>query len=305
MNRAVNWSGVFPAVTTQFNDDFSINLEETHQVISNVIRDGVSGLVVCGSVGENTSLSAEEKIAVTEVAVDAARGRVPVICGVAEFTSVTAAKTANLVRQAGVDGVMLMPALVYGAKPHETAEHFRYVARHADVPLMVYNNPPIYKNDVTPDILISLADCDNVVCFKDSSGDTRRFIDVRNQVGDRFVLFAGLDDVVLESLAVGAQGWVSGMSNVFPKEGETIFRLCRAGRFAEAMPIYEWLMPILHLDARADLVQCIKLCEAIAGRGRELTRPPRLPLRGEDRAHVEAIMAKALASRPPLPDVGL
>lgn len=305
MSRAVDWSGVFPAVTTQFNDDFTINLEETHKVISNVIRDGVSGLVVCGSVGENTSLSADEKIAVTEVAVDAAKGRVPVICGVAEFTSVTAAKTANLVRQAGVDGVMLMPALVYGSKPYETAEHFRYVARHADVPLMVYNNPPIYKNDVTPDILISLADCDNVVCFKDSSGDTRRFIDVRNEVGDRFVLFAGLDDVVLESLAVGAEGWVSGMSNVFPKEGETIFRLCKAGRFAEAIPIYEWLMPILHLDARADLVQCIKLCEAIAGRGRELTRPPRLLLRGEDRAHVEAIMAKALANRPVLPDVGL
>ncbi|MQU55814.1 dihydrodipicolinate synthase family protein [Pseudomonas sp. FSL R10-1339] len=305
MSKRINWSGVFPAVTTQFNDDFSINLDKTHQVISNVIRDGVSGLVVCGSVGENTSLTAEEKIAVTEVAVAASGGRVPVICGVAEFTSVQAAKVANAVRKVGVDGVMLMPALVYGSKPFETAEHYRYVARHADVPLMVYNNPPIYKNDVTPDILISLADCDNVVCFKDSSGDTRRFIDIRNEVGDRFVLFAGLDDVVLESIAVGAEGWVSGMSNVFPREGETIFRLARAGRFAEAMPIYEWLMPILHLDARADLVQCIKLCEAIAGRGSALTRPPRLALPREDREFVERIMAKALANRPRLPDVGL
>ena len=305
MSKRINWSGVFPAVTTQFNDDFTINLEKTHQVISNVIRDGVSGLVVCGSVGENTSLTAEEKIAVTEVAVDASRGRVPVICGVAEFTSVQAAKVANAVRKVGVDGVMLMPALVYGSKPFETAEHYRYVAKNADVPLMVYNNPPIYKNDVTPDILISLADCDNVVCFKDSSGDTRRFIDVRNEVGDRFVLFAGLDDVVLESIAVGAEGWVSGMSNVFPKEGETIFRLAKAGRFAEAMPIYEWLMPILHLDARADLVQCIKLCEAIAGRGSALTRPPRLALPEADRVFVEQIMAKALANRPQLPDVGL
>ena len=305
MSKRINWSGVFPAVTTQFNDDFSINLEKTHQVISNVIRDGVSGLVVCGSVGENTSLTAEEKIAVTEVAVDASRGRVPVICGVAEFTSIAAAKVANAVRRVGVDGVMLMPALVYGSKPFETAEHYRYVAKNADVPLMVYNNPPIYKNDVTPDILISLADCDNVVCFKDSSGDTRRFIDVRNEVGDRFVLFAGLDDVVLESIAVGAEGWVSGMSNVFPKEGETIFRLAKAGRFAEAMPIYEWLMPILHLDARADLVQCIKLCEAIAGRGSALTRPPRLALPEADRVFVEQIMAKALANRPELPDVGL
>ncbi len=270
MSKHVNWSGVFPAVTTQFNADFSVNLEETHTVISNLVRDGVSGLVVCGSVGENTSLTIEEKMAVTEVAKDASGGRVPVICGIAE-----------------------------------TAEHFRSVASGTDLPVMVYNNPPIYRNDVTPDILVSLADCENIVCFKDSSGDTRRFIDVRNQVGERFILFAGLDDVVLESVAVGAQGWISGMSNVFPKEGETIFRLARAGRFAEAMPIYEWLMPILHLDARPDLVQCIKLCEQLAGRGSALTRPPRLALRGADREHVERIMAKALASRPALPDVGL
>ncbi|KJJ96014.1 dihydrodipicolinate synthase [Pseudomonas sp. 21] len=305
MSKKVNWSGVFPAVTTQFNDDFSVNLEATHKVISNLVRDGVSGLVVCGSVGENTSLSIEEKMAVTEVAKDASGGRVPVICGIAEFTSHGASQVAKAVQKVGVDGIMVMPALVYSSKPHETAAHFRSVATSTDLPVMVYNNPPIYKNDVTPDILISLADCENIVCFKDSSGDTRRFIDVRNEVGNRFILFAGLDDVVLESIAVGAEGWISGMSNVFPQEGETIFRLCKAGRYEEAMPIYEWLMPILHLDARPDLVQCIKLCEEIAGRGTALTRPPRLALQGADRQHVETIMAKALANRPKLPDVGL
>ncbi|MBD9677019.1 dihydrodipicolinate synthase family protein [Pseudomonas sp. PDM18] len=305
MSKKVNWSGVFPAVTTQFNDDFSVNLEATHKVISNLVRDGVSGLVVCGSVGENTSLSIEEKMAVTEVAKDASGGRVPVICGIAEFTSHGASQVAKAVQKVGVDGIMVMPALVYSSKPHETAAHFRSVATSTDLPVMVYNNPPIYKNDVTPDILISLADCENIVCFKDSSGDTRRFIDVRNEVGNRFILFAGLDDVVLESIAVGAEGWISGMSNVFPQEGETIFRLCKAGRYEEAMPIYEWLMPILHLDARPDLVQCIKLCEEIAGRGTALTRPPRLALQGSDREHVETIMAKALANRPKLPDVGL
>ena len=181
----------------------------------------------------------------------------PVICGVAEFPSLNATRTAQAMGRAGADGIMLMPALVYSAKPHETAAHFRSVASALDLPLMVYNNPPIYKNDVTPDILISLADVDNIVCFKDPSGDTRRFIDVRNEVGDRFVLFAGLDDVVLESIAVGAEGWVSGMSNIFPTEGETIFRMAKAGRFADAMPLYEWFMPLLHLDARPDLVQCI------------------------------------------------
>jgi dihydrodipicolinate synthase/N-acetylneuraminate lyase len=305
MSRIVNWSGVFPAVTTQFRSDFSIDFEATHTVIQNLVRDGVSGLIICGTVGENTSLSSEEKIQLVEVAKDASAGRVPVLSGIAEFTSANATKLAKEIQRVGADGIMLMPALVYSAKPHEAAAHFRSVATSIDLPVMVYNNPPIYKNDVTPDILISLADCENIVCFKDSSGDTRRFIDVRNEIGDRFVLFAGLDDVVLESIAVGAVGWVSGMSNAFPKEGETLFRLARDGRFKEAMPLYEWFMPLLHLDARPDLVQCIKLCEELAGRGTSLTRPPRLPLPDVDREFVEKLMSKALANRPVLLEVGL
>jgi 4-hydroxy-tetrahydrodipicolinate synthase len=305
MSQTVSWSGVFPAVTTQFNADFSLNLEATHTVISNLVRDGVSGLVICGTVGENTSLSVAEKISLVEAAKDASGGRVPVISGIAEFTSYNASVVAKEVQKAGADGIMLMPALVYSAKPFETAAHFRTVAAATDLPMMVYNNPPIYKNDVTPDILISLADCDTIVCFKDSSGNTNRFIDVRNEVGDRFVLFAGLDDVLVESVAVGAVGWVSGMSNAFPKEGETLFRLAKAGRFAEAMALYEWFMPLLHLDARPDLVQCIKLCEAIMGRGSALTRPPRLALPDSDREYVEKLMKTALANRPVLPEVGL
>lgn len=305
MSQSVSWSGVFPAVTTQFNDDFSLNLEATHKVISNLVRDGVSGLVICGTVGENTSLSVAEKISLVEAAKDASAGRVPVISGIAEFTSANASAVAKEAQKAGADGIMLMPALVYSAKPFETATHFRTVAAATDLPMMVYNNPPIYKNDVTPDILISLADCDTIVCFKDSSGNTNRFIDVRNEVGDRFVLFAGLDDVLVESVAVGAVGWVSGMSNAFPKEGETLFRLAKAGRFAEAMALYEWFMPLLHLDARPDLVQCIKLCEAIMERGSVLTRPPRLALPDSDREYVEKLMKTALANKPVLPDVGL
>ena len=170
---------------------------------------------------------------------------------------------------------------------------------------MVYNNPPIYKTDITPEMLASLADVDTIVCFKESSGDTRRFIDLKAMTGDRFIPFCGLDDVVVESVVMGAVGWVSGLSNAFPIEGETLFRLARQGRLEEAMPLYEWFMPLLHLDARSDLVQCIKLCEHIVGRGTHLTRPPRLPLEGAEKAEVEAIMKKALATRPKLPDVGL
>ena len=305
MSKPIAWQGVFPAVTTQFHEDFSLDLDATRRVIDALIRDGVSGLIVCGTVGENCSLSKPEKIAVMEAAHDAARGRVPVLAGIAEFTSAFAGDMAREAARIGLAGVMVMPALVYGSKPHETAAHFRSVARATDLPVMVYNNPPIYKNDVTPEILASLADCETIVCFKDSSGDTRRFIDMRRLVGDRFVMFAGLDDVVLESIMVGATGWVSGLSNAFPREGETLFRLARAGRFAEAMALYEWFMPLLHLDARPDLVQCIKLCENIMGRGTARTRPPRLPLTPAEAAAVDDMMRVALATRPILPDVGL
>jgi 4-hydroxy-tetrahydrodipicolinate synthase len=305
MAKKIGWQGVFPAVTTQFREDFSLDLQATHKVIENLVRDGVSGLIVCGTVGENTALSGKEKVQVMEAAKDAAKGRVPVIAGIAEFTTAFACDTAKEAARVGLDGIMVMPALVYSAKPHETAAHFRGVASATDLPVMVYNNPPIYKNDVTPDILAMLADVETIVCFKESSGDTRRFTDLRNLVGDRFTLFAGLDDVVVESVLMGAEGWVSGMSNAFPVEGETLFRLAREGRMAELMPIYEWFMPLLHLDARPDLVQCIKLCEAIMGRGSAITRPPRLALPEKERGEVEAMMKAALANRPKLPDVGL
>jgi 4-hydroxy-tetrahydrodipicolinate synthase len=301
----IGWEGVFPAVTTQFKSNYDLDIEATAKVIDGLIRDGVSGLIACGTVGENTSLSRSEKVAVMEAAKDVSRGRVPVIAGIAEFTTAFASEVAKEAERVGLDGVMVMPALVYSSKPHETAAHFRGVAKSTDLPVMVYNNPPIYKNDVTPDILASLADCETIVCFKDSSGDTRRFTDTKNMVGDRFVLFAGLDDVVVESVMLGAAGWVSGMSNAFPQEGETLFRLAKAGRNEEARALYEWFMPLLHLDARPDLVQCIKLCEALMGRGSELTRPPRLPLNAQERAEVEAIMDKTLRHRPALPDVGL
>ncbi len=300
-----DWSGVFPAVTTQFRDDLSLDVDATARVMEGLIRDGVSGLIVCGTVGENTSLAKHEKIAVMEAGKAVARGRVPVICGIAEFTSAFAIDMVRDAARIDLDGVMVMPALVYSSKPHETAAHFRTVAKATDLPIMVYNNPPIYKNDVTPEILASLADCETIVCFKESSGDTRRFTDLRNMVGDRFVLFAGLDDVVVESIMVGAVGWVSGLSNAFPREGETLFRLARAGRYAEALSLYHWFMPLLHLDARPDLVQCIKLCEHIMGRGTWRTRPPRLPLEGPEKAAIEALVKHALATRPVLPEVGL
>jgi 4-hydroxy-tetrahydrodipicolinate synthase len=267
-------------------------------VIDALIRDGVSGLIMCGTVGENTSLKPDEKRAVLAAAKEVVAGRVPIVSGVAEYTTQLACDYARDAAKIGIDGLMVMPAMVYSAKPRETLHHFRQVSKASDLPIMVYNNPPIYKTDVTPDMLIQLADCETIVCVKESSGATARFTDLKRALGDRFVLFCGLDDVIVESVMLGCVGWVSGMSNAFPAEGNRLFALSAAGRFDEARALNEWFMPLLHLDARADLVQCIKLCEKIMGRGSEVTRPPRLPLEGAERQAVEAIMAEALRTRP-------
>jgi 4-hydroxy-tetrahydrodipicolinate synthase len=305
MAKKPAWAGVFPAVTTQFRADFSLDLEATRKVIAALIKDGVSGLIICGTVGENNSLSRAEKLSVMEAAKDVAGSHIPVIAGVAEYTTALACEVAKEARRLRLDGLMVLPAMVYSAKPRETLAHFRTVAAASDLPIMIYNNPPIYKTDVTPQMLASLADVETIVSFKESSGDTSRFVDLRNMTGDRFIPFCGLDDVVVESVALGALGWVSGLSNVFPREGETLFRLAAAGRLAEAMPLYDWFMPLLHLDARSDLVQCIKLCEEIAGRGSSVTRPPRLPLDAGEKAEVEGLMRDAMGKRPKLPEVGM
>jgi 4-hydroxy-tetrahydrodipicolinate synthase len=309
MAKRPDWSGVFPAATTQFREDGSLDLEGTAALLKGLIRDGVSGLIVCGTVGEGNALAPNEKSAVIETAVSAARdaraARVPVLVGVAEYTASFAASLAREAKRLGADGLMVLPPMVYSGKPREIAEHFRSVAKATDLPIMLYNNPPAYRTDVTPEIIAGLADVDTIVAYKEASGDTRRIVDIRRLTGDRFIPFCGLDDVVVESVVLGAVGWVSGLSNVFPRESETLFRLARDGRIAEAMKLYDWFMPLLHLDARGDLVQAIKYAEHLVGRGSPRTRPPRLALDDGEKAEIEAVMKAALASRPNLPEVGL
>ncbi len=300
-NQKVRLGGVFPAVTTQFRGDDSVDLAATRAVAAKLVADGVAGLIACGSVGENTVLSPAEKRDVLGAMVAAAGGRVPVVAGLAEITTEAAAAFMRDAKALGAAAAMVMPPMIYVTKPAETIAYFRALAGACDLPIMVYNNPPAYRTDVTPPMLKELAEATpSVIAIKESSGDTRRLVDIANLMGDRVQLLCGLDDVILESVALGATGWVSGISNVFPRECNHLFELAAAGRVREALPLYRWLMPLLHLDARGDLVQCIKLAEQLVGRGSERTRPPRLALAGEERAEVERVVAEALRTRPNL-----
>jgi 1-pyrroline-4-hydroxy-2-carboxylate deaminase len=295
------WVGVFPATTTQFARDERLDVRGTQQVVDALITDGVNGIICMGTVGENCSLTGEEKRTVLTAVKEVTRGRVPVLTGVAEYTTALAVGYARDAEKIGADGLMVLPAMVYKSNRRETIRHFRTVAQATRLPIMVYNNPVSYGVDVTVEMFSELADLKNIVAIKESSEDTRRLTDLRNEFGDRFTLFAGVDDVALESLMLGAQGWVSGLTNAFPRESVALFALARAGRYEEALSIYRWFMPLLHLDTIPTLVQCIKLAEQLMGRGSEMVRAPRLCLEGEERAHVERLVSEAKATRPKLP----
>ncbi|OQW55355.1 MAG: dihydrodipicolinate synthase family protein [Proteobacteria bacterium HN_bin10] len=296
----VDWRGVFPAATTQFAPDLSIDIGETQRVQDALIKDGVHGLIIMGTVGENNSLLPEEKRDVLRAAVETANKRVPVIVGVSELDTKRAIAFARDAEKLGADGLMLLPAMVYVPTESELVAHFKAVAKETALPIMLYNNPPAYRVSVGIEAIKQLADIPNIVCLKESAPDTRRFTDLYNAVGDKIMLFAGLDDVALEGLVLGARGWVSGLTNAFPKESLALYEAVIRGDLDTARTIYRWFMPLLHLDAEHDLVQSIKLAEQVMGRGSERVRPPRYPLTGARRAEVVAMVEQAAATRPKL-----
>jgi 1-pyrroline-4-hydroxy-2-carboxylate deaminase len=296
--QTCSWSGVFPAATTQFDDDLALDLKATRTVQAALLRDGVHGLVLIGTVGEGNSLSAEEKRAVVATAVEVAAGKVPVIAGVSEFTTTSAAKFARDAEALGATGLMVLPAMVYVPTRRELQTHFQAIADATSLPIMLYNNPPSYRVNIDFATLEQLAQVPNIVAIKESSPDTRRFTDLINAFGERFTLFAGLDDVAMEGLMLGAKGWVSGLTNAFAAESLALYAAILSGQRERALRIYRWFMPLLHLDAEPDLVQTIKLAEQLMSRGSERVRPPRSPLEGARRQEVTALVERARATRP-------
>jgi 1-pyrroline-4-hydroxy-2-carboxylate deaminase len=297
----VNWRGVFPAITTQFHDDQSLNIEGTARHLETMIQAGIHGVGLLGSVGENTAHEYGEKLTVVKEMLRVAKGRIPVLTGVAEYTTALACRYAKDVEKLGIDGLMVLPGMVYKSDLRESITHFRSIAASTGRPIMIYNNPVSYGVDVPPEGFLQLTDVENIVAIKESSENVRRITDLVNAVGDRFILFAGVDDLVLESVMLGAQGWISGLVNAFPHENRALWDLAAAGRWEEARALYRWYTPLLHLDTKVKLVQYIKLAMAETGLGSEMTRAPKLPLVGAEREEILKIIRDAIARRPALP----
>jgi 4-hydroxy-tetrahydrodipicolinate synthase len=296
----VTWHGVFPAITTQFRPDHSLDLAATSKHLNAMIEAGIHGVVALGTVGENTALEYAEKLEIIRELKQTARGRIPVLTGVAEYTTALACRFARDAEKAGAEGLMALPGMVYKSDERETLTHFRAVAAATGLPVMIYNNPVSYGVDLAPHAFADLAGVDNIVAIKESSEDVRRLTDLRNTVGNRFILFGGVDDLILESIALGAEGWISGLVNAFPNENRELWDLATSGQWQKALELYRWYTPLLHLDTKVKLVQYIKLAMQETKLGSELTRPPRLPIVGAERDEILGIIRKAIATRPTL-----
>jgi 1-pyrroline-4-hydroxy-2-carboxylate deaminase len=298
----IQWKGVMPAVTTKFTADDQLDFAMFATNIHAQLDAGVSGIILGGSLGEASTLLDEEKSELVRETVKIVGGKVPVIMNIAEQTTKGAIAAANRAEQDGASALMVLPPMKYKATEYETVVYFSEIARNTSLSIMIYNNPIDYKIEVTLDMFEQLLKLDNIQAVKESTRDISNVTRLRNRFGERLSILTGVDPLAMESLLMGADGWVAGLVDAFPAETVAIYKLIKAGRIAEALPIYQWFLPLLELDINPQLVQNIKLAEVATGIGTENVRPPRLPLHGAERERVLAIIEKGMKTRPVLPD---
>jgi len=297
----MEWKGIFPALTTPFTDNDELDLAMFVKNLRAQVDAGVHGVIIGGSLGEASTLTASEKEELISVALKTVRTRVPVILNIAEASTKDALQQAALGNQLHVQGLMLLPPMRYKADDRETVEYFKAVANSTDLPIMIYNNPVDYRIEVTLDMFEELSRCKNITAVKESTRDVSNVTRMKNRFGNRFKILCGVDTIAMEELLLGADGWVAGLVNAFPNETVAVYELTRSGKIEDATTIYRWFMPLLELDIHPKLVQYIKLAQAQTGLGTEYVRAPRLILEGEERKRILKIINEGITSRPSLP----
>ncbi len=298
----VQWKGVMPAVTTKFTESDTLDLKMFEVNINAQLQAGVSGIILGGTLGEASTLSDEEKRILIEITVGIVDGKIPVIINIAEQSTKGAIKAVNSAAKYGANGLMMLPPMRYKANDFETVTYFKAIAQSTDLPVMIYNNPVDYGIEVTLDMFEEMLQCDNIQAVKESTRDISNITRIKNRFGDRLKVLTGVDTLGLESILMGADGWVAGLVCAFPQETVAIYELAKAGRTTEALQIYRWFLPLLELDISPQLVQNIKLAEVATGIGTENVRAPRLSLHGDERQKVLKIIEEGMKSRPTLPD---
>lgn len=295
----MKWHGVVPAITTPFGPDLSVDFDFLRKHVDLMVAAGCTGIVALGSLGEGQTLDRDEKLAVLAACGEALRGRAPLVAGIAALSTKEAVALARAAADAGCEGLMVLPPYVYKGDWRETEAHFRAVIEATPLSCMLYNNPIAYGTDVLPDQLAALAvSLPTLHAVKESSADVRRITAIRAALGARLAIFVGVDDLILEGIAMGATGWIAGLVNALPKESVRLFEWAMAGKNDDARRLYEWFLPLLRLDTGPKFVHLIKLVQEEAGMGSSRVRPPRLPLAGAELDEVRSFVRRSLAARP-------
>lgn len=295
---SINWSGVFPALTTKFTTDDQLDLPLFEKNLQTQLAAGVNGIVLGGTLGEASVLTTTEKEQLIKYAVEKSAGKVPVVLNIAEGSTKEALQQTENAKAWGAKGLMVLPPMRYKSDHRETVQWFKTIADATELPIMIYNNPVDYKNEVTIDMFAELVACKNIEAVKESTRDVTNVTRMKNRFGDRIKILCGVDTLAMEELCLGADGWVAGLVCAFPKETVTIYNLVKAGKIEEAAKIYRWFMPLLELDIHPKLVQYIKLAETQVGIGSENVRAPRLKLEGKERADILKIIDDGITNRP-------
>lgn len=295
----MNWEGVMPAITTPFTSDGGIDHEFVRRHVRWLADHGSTAIVPCGSLGEGATLDAAEKVALMHTCVTALENRIPVVPGIAAASTKTALWLCEKAQEAGCSGLMILPPYLHTGDWSEIGPHFEAMLDATELPCMLYNNPSAYGTDVLPEQIAELSRrYANLVAVKESSGDVRRITAIRALCGDRLTVAVGLDDLILEGIAMGARGWVAGLVNALPVESVHLFELARDGKHEDAFALYRWFLPLLRMDTVPEFVQLIKLVQAEVGMGSERVRAPRQPVSGAAREAALTTIRTALESRP-------
>jgi 1-pyrroline-4-hydroxy-2-carboxylate deaminase len=295
----MKWKGVMPAITTCFDEQLRVDHDFMAKHCLWLLENGCSGVVLLGSLGEGATLSFEEKRQIVQNCVKAVRGIAPVVASISALSTNEATAQAKAFADVGCDGLMVLPPYVYHGDGREMNAHVSAVFEATPLSCMLYNNPIAYGTDFVPDQIQELATrYENLACVKESSADVRRVASIRALLGDRLEVFVGVDDAIVEAIAVGATGWIAGLANAFPRESVDLFDLAIHGRREAAFELYRWFLPLLRLDTVPKFVQLIKLAQSETGIGNPRVRPPRLALLGAELAEAKKVIAQALQKRP-------
>jgi len=297
---AINWNGVFPALTTKFTEDDSLDFSMFKKNLDAQLNAGVHGIILGGTLGESSTLTTQEKSELVQFAVKNVDDKIPVILNIAEGATREALKQAEFAAAWGCKGIMMLPPMRYKSDHRETVAYFKAVAQSTELPIMIYNNPVDYKIEVTLDMFDELTACKNIQAVKESTRDVTNVTRMLNRFGKRFKILCGVDTLAMEEMVMGADGWVAGLVCAFPAETVAVYNLVKEGRIREAAEIYRWFMPLLELDIHPKLVQYIKLAETQEGIGSEWVRAPRLTIEGAERQRVLKIINDGIATRPKL-----